>query len=162
MKLGYFPQLQFIYRTLASGQIALLVLLFVIAQVGTPVFIADKALSTALTIALSIVTLSGVGMSHFLYKVKLAAALQKEELQSKLDEYRLACLLRWSLIEFPCLLALVAFFITSNKLFLVGFSILFVYFLFLRPSLKQTVAVLHLSEKETETLFNSNESHNTD
>jgi hypothetical protein len=154
MKQNYLGQLKLLYSALASGQLIFACLAYVLHATGIWVAVPDKNLSLALAIALSIVTISGISMSYFLYRSKTASARQKETLEAKLNEYRIACILRWSLLEFPAFLSIAAFLFSGQILFFTGFGIAFLFFSSARPNAEKIATELDLSYDEMQQLTN--------
>ncbi len=151
-----FKTLQILYLALGLGQTFFAVIAFFLGTLRTSAFAADKNLTLALTIALSIVSISGISMSYFLYRSKITAARTKETATEKMNEFRTACMLRWALLEFPAFLSIIAFMLTANMVFLGGFGIIFFAFLLARPTIEKMAADLELGFDETEELTNSN------
>jgi len=154
MKPGFSAQLKILYSTLAAGQLLFAGLAFALNKTGIWLAVPDKNLSLALTIALSIVSISGISMSYFLYRIKTTAAKQKDTLAAKLTEYRIACTLRWALLEFPAFLSIAAFLFSGDVLFFIGFGIVFLIFVAARPSPEKTALELDLSSDELQGLAN--------
>jgi hypothetical protein len=153
MKGSFLRTLRFLFSALAIGQALFLVMAYVIRTSGRLEGLNDPIMATALSIAVSIVTISGLTMSQFLFKFKVSAALQKENLEEKLAEYRIACILRWALIEFPSLLAACAFLFTGNRIFPGVFALCFLVYMNARPIQERIKADLQLSEEEAESII---------
>jgi hypothetical protein len=154
MNKSYFGQLKILYSALATGQLIFAGLAYIVHQTGIWIAVPDKNLTLALTIALSIVSVSGISMSYFLYRLKVGAARQKDTISSKLTEYRIACTLRWALLEFPAFLSLAAFLFSGQALFFIGFGITFLLFAAVRPSPEKIALELDLSFDESNELTN--------
>jgi amino acid transporter len=114
----------------------------------------DHSLLLALSIAVSIVTVMGVAMSYVMFSAKLNSARTKETLKAKLEEYRIAFILRSALLLFPAFLSIMSGFITGSTLFLQLFVIIYLIQLRTRPSSQKISKQLELSEEET-SLINS-------
>jgi hypothetical protein len=153
-KPGFSGQLKILYSALAAGQLIFACLAYTLNKTGIWLAVPDKNLTLALTIALSIVSISGISMSYFLYRLKTTAAKQKDTLAAKLTEYRIACTLRWALLEFPAFLSIAAFLFSGELLFFTGFGIVFLIFSAARPSPEKIALELDLSFDEMQGLEN--------
>jgi hypothetical protein len=149
---NYSSSLRLIYLALGAGQAAFALIAYLLRTFKPQRFDAGPDMTLALYIALSIVSILGVSMSFILFSMKLGSASQKETLTEKLEEYRLACLLRWALLEFPAFLAVVAFLLTGANCFLFGFGMVFLLFMYARTSGDRIQKDLNLGFDEAEQL----------
>jgi hypothetical protein len=92
----------------------------------------------------------GLFASSMIFKKFVESAATKPTLNEKLNNYRIACILRYALLEAPSLLGIVAYFLTGNLfyIFISGFIILF--FFTVRPTNEKTIADLKLDYKQKE------------
>ncbi|HEV7232438.1 MAG TPA: hypothetical protein VGO45_13970 [Bacteroidia bacterium] len=147
----YQRSITIVYASLAFGQVALGGLALFNRLMGNG-SAADPVLTTALSIVVPFVSLMALLLAFFLFRMKRKAAASRETFDSKLAEYRVACLLRWTLLEFPAFLSLVAYFISGALLFAGLAGIMFVLFLSTIPSSSKTISDLQLNFEESEQL----------
>jgi hypothetical protein len=150
---AYQRSITVLYSALALGQVALAGLILLKHLFSDSQLVSDPVLTTALSIVVPFVSLMALLLAFFLFRMKKNAAATKETLDSKLAEYRVACLLRWALLEFPVFLSLVAYFI-SGALFFAGLAAaVFALFLITIPSSAKTIRDLNLNFEESEQLI---------
>jgi hypothetical protein len=90
----------------------------------------------------------GIVASNVISKIKLNALSENIDLRVKLKGYGEPLIIRYALLEFPALFALVAIFITNNKNYLVYAVLLVVLIIIKRPTIKMAIADLELEQDE--------------
>lgn len=90
----------------------------------------------------------GIVASNVISKIKLNALSENIDLRVKLKGYGEPLIIRYALLEFPALFALVALFITNNKNYLVYAVLLVVLIIIKRPTIKMAIADLELEQDE--------------
>ena len=103
---------------------------------------------------ISVVLISGVVTAYFMFRFLIGKIKSSMRLQEKMPRYARAVLVRSSLLQVPGLGAGIAAFVTNNLHFLALSLLVFLVFVFLRPT-KNTIANdLKLTPKERAMLDN--------
>lgn len=165
---AYFRTTQIIFFALLAGQIlASGVLLFVLSpglinqtyrgeegtgvSTGIVLYIphTNKAFKDAYLNYLAPLAVIGLlGLSFYLYVIKVRAAKEHANLQEKLLAYRSAQILKWALIEAATLIGVVTFMISGNIQYLILTGASMVVFALQGPSKTKLINDLDLSVEE--------------
>jgi hypothetical protein len=114
----------------------------------------DPSLVLTLRYILIAVTPLSLGIGYFIFKKYLASISSLTSLKEKLFRYQLAVIIRYSCLEAPAMLGVVAAFITGEQSFLLFTAIIIVMFLMLLPGTGAIVQDLGLSQHEKVILEN--------
>lgn len=145
----YFKILNILFFALVAGQI-----LFT-AVALTLRYFSDQAIVSALPLApelmmlaLSLFTVMAIAASWLFFTVRLKSIKNQTTLAAQLKSYRSAQITRYALMEAPSLMAIVAFILTGNYLFLVCVAVIILAFLFIRPTPDTLSAHLQLTYED--------------
>lgn len=144
----YFTNLNTVHNTLLGGQLLFMVVAYFLVPEQEPDAATEKLVSI-FTVAVPVLIFFGVLLSIVLMKGKLRTILPSATLGEKLAQYRAALLIRYALLLFPALLALVAYFITAGSMFLGLAGIMALIFFINRPTKERTIEDLELKPAET-------------
>ncbi len=95
-----------------------------------------------------IVAIAGYFLSQFVFKKQIDAISKEEKLSIKLGKYQIASLIKYSLLEGPGFLALMAYFWSGNALCLVIAIALIMYLFVQRPTAEKIKKELPLTLEE--------------
>ena len=149
----YFKLLSIIHLALIAGMITFgLIVLFFIADFQHP----DNSSDFARMIVYLVPGLAIVGLfaSNFISKNKINQLKEKSELSAKLAGYREALIIRYALLEGPCLFALITIFITNDSNYFIYAGVMFFLLILKRPTMKSTITELELDQQEISYLEN--------
>jgi hypothetical protein len=120
-----FKSLQTIFYALLCGQILFLLVAFFLIK--KDIFIASKKdLENIFLPVLVIVALLCMVSGNKIFKARLQKLSSVNPITARFSEYRAASLVRWALLEGPCLFAIICFMLTANYFFiLIAILILF-------------------------------------
>jgi len=130
---SYFRSLNVIYASLVFGQVIFFLIVFYLRNKG----LIDPEFGDVY-IFRWIVPLFAAGsiyQGNDLYKKKMKKARQKPTFARKMDDYRLALIVRYAFWEAPSLLAIAAYFLTGQWLYLSLSALVFLVFLAHRPDI---------------------------
>jgi hypothetical protein len=114
---GY-KSLQFIYFALLAGQVFFLMIAIFLIRQG--IFIAARpGLENIFMPLLVILALLCMISGNKIFKSRIQKLSEISLLAARFSEYRAVSLIRWALLEGPCLFAIICFLLTANYLFLV-------------------------------------------
>ncbi|MEN9700111.1 MAG: hypothetical protein RLZZ301_1309 [Bacteroidota bacterium] len=100
------------------------------------------------------IALGGLIASQLVFKSRVKIVSEKSQFKQKLDCYKAALMIRFSLLEGPNLMVLAAYFFTDNPLYL-GMAILsLVIYLSVMPGVHSISKDLHLSAEDSANLAN--------
>ncbi len=153
MNKGYcFKALNILHKTLLMGQIIFVAIsIFIVynKMIVSPAKEMDK-LFQIITIVLAA---AGYFAGSAFFKKKL---IQMEELQSsakeKFEIYRSASIIKWSLLEGPCIFSIISFVLTANYAFLALAFVLILLFTIESPTKTKVALQLGISELVLEDL----------
>ncbi|MDX2302421.1 MAG: hypothetical protein NW226_06450 [Microscillaceae bacterium] len=98
--------------------------------------------------------LSGVSAGFFMMRSRLSMIQQKNSLAEKLQEYRTVLIMKYALMEGPALVALVAYLLTADLMFLGLAALVIVFFVLERPSKDKIIMDLALNSEGRSALQN--------
>ena len=90
---------------------------------------------------------------HRYFCFELLKVAPTESVIEKLGKYRTFKIISWAILEGAGLFSLIAFYITSNYLYVIIFILIFIFFLLNRASREGFVQDIQLSVSEKDTLF---------
>jgi hypothetical protein len=100
------------------------------------------------------IALGGLVASQLVFKNRVKIVREKSQLKQKLDCYKAALMIRFSLMEGPNLMVLAAYFFTDNPLYLVMAIVSLVVYLSVLPSVQSISKDLHFNDEEQAHLSN--------
>jgi hypothetical protein len=130
-----FKMLNIIYIALGVGM--LLSIAVFIFLIRTSVARADSGLAGILTIVVPVVGISSFGAGRFLYKMNAKKSKEETDVAVKLNNYRAASIIVWATMEGPALFSAVGYYLTGDQIFLLFFSVIFLGFIFSKPSIEK-------------------------
>lgn len=95
-----------------------------------------------------VVAAAGYFLSQFLFRKQLQTIQREEELPAKLSKYQSASLIKYALLEGPGFLALIAYYLSGNALYLVIAIALIAYLFVQRPTADKINTNLPLTLEE--------------
>lgn len=153
----YFSLLTLLHAALLGVQVLVAIVFYYITSTGNSALAGDASAQDLddifQFIVPAFVVVSYIG-SSVLVKSQLKALQAKTSLREKLDGYVTVLLMRFALLEFPSLFAMVCFFLTSNYVYLGLAGLIMVVFLTHRPTLYRMVDDLQLTAAERSVLEN--------
>lgn len=151
----YFNSLNILHYALAAGQVLFGTIAFTLQKPGS--VINSASLFNALMYAVPLIAIISVIAGGTQYKKQVNDIKSKNNLSDKLNAYRITVITRDAMFEFPSLLAVLAFMLTGELLFLALTGSLVTLFVYVRPTKERVIKDLQLSAEET-TLVNDDES----
>jgi hypothetical protein len=129
----YFKFTTIIYLAIGVAMIMTsLLFIFLIESGTTP---SNPELSGLLKIIVSVLGISGFMGGRFLYQ-NLAQKSKGETIpMTKLSNHRTASIIVWALLDGPGIFSSVAYFLTGDQIFLVIFALIFLGYLFSKPTM---------------------------
>ena len=146
-----FRTIQIVFGTLALGQIFILAVFLLTIQNRSN----DEAwdLNTVPFYVVPIIGITAMFLSRYVYNQNLLKVAPTESVIEKLGKYRTFKIISWAILEGAGLFSLIAFYITSNYLYVIIFILIFVFFLLNRPSREGFDQGMQLSVSGKDTLF---------
>ena len=146
-----FRTIQIVFGTLALGQIFILAVFLLTIQNRSN----DEAgeLNAVLFYVVQIIGITSIFLSRYVYNQNLFKLSLTESVTEKLGKYRTFKIVFWAIIGGAGLFSLIAFYITSNYLYVIIFILIFIFFLLNRASREGFVQDIQLSVSEKDTLF---------
>ncbi|MDG1175986.1 MAG: hypothetical protein P8N07_09350 [Flavobacteriales bacterium] len=135
-------------RSMQLVHIALLVGMIVFAGVTyymNPSTEVNFSESGAFLFVVPIVILLGILIGNFIFKKLINRTFKQNSLKTKLDNYLSALIIKFAFIEGPSLLALVAYLLSGNLVYLLFAVALMIYFFTLKPSKQSIINTLNLT-----------------
>jgi hypothetical protein len=94
----------------------------------------------------------GLISSQILFKSRLSSAKKESTLMKKIASFRGALIIKYALLEGPCLFALIVYLVTGNLIFMGLAAIIILYFVSLVPTASKIAFYLELSGDEKSSL----------
>jgi len=151
VKGNYVKSLKVLHTALLAGQVIFLVIMlfFVVQQQSAIAASLDKTLQ----VAALLFSFGGILAGSRIFNSKLAQMnTAAEDTAHKAAQYRAANIVRWAMIEGPCLFVIICFFISGNYSFAALALALIVYFFLMGPSRIKTMLQLQLSDQQVDDL----------
>jgi hypothetical protein len=144
---SFFKMLSIIHLFLVLGIVLFgLVVTFIITDFSQPD--TESELAKLFVYLVPGMVIAGIVASNLIFVIRLNALKEIGDLTVKLKGYSESIVIRYMLLEFPALFALVAIFTTSNINYLVYAGLLIVLMIIKRPTKKLAIADLKLDQKE--------------
>ncbi len=148
----FFRSLDILFFAMLVGQVLFAGVVYFLLIDGN----ADDSLNSIFMMAVPFLGISGFLGGRFLYQQQLGSLTTTDDLTTKMDRYRTANILRFALMEMPALLAIVAYLLTENIVFLGMAVLVMVFFYTLRPSRDKAIGDLNLNGSEKAAVNNPN------
>ena len=150
---NYFKTIQIIHAVLVLGVLIFAGMIGLNNFLGiefSDVLAAD--LHIILLAAALLSSLTGVAVSSFFYKKRLADILKMKTLKNKLENYRSLLLVRYVLVEGPAMFCVVTLMLTNRLEVLPILIVPISYLIYIRPTKDNIITELCLDYKELEEL----------
>ena len=140
-----FKTIQIIYSALILGILAMSV--FIYTTLEDPIFMVD--MNDKFFVIVPILTIIGIFLSSYLYRMNIDKIESSDSLPSKLAKYQSANLIKGAVLEAPALFASIASLLTNNLLYLLFTLVLLVIMYFKFPTILkfENEVVLDMKEK---------------
>lgn len=148
---SYFSQLSILFFAFIAGQLIFAGVAFFLNQQGG--METDPELEDIMKILVPLAAVAAVGGSTFLAKGLLAQIPKDSSLEKKLNQYRSAFMVKMAMHEGPSLLAIVAYLLTGQILFLVVSGVIIALQFMMNPSPQKTIDELGLVGQERDILL---------
>ncbi len=151
MEIGFLKRLSLVYAALLLGQIIFLLTAYFLGQ---DVIMDEntRQLSDTLQMVAPALAIGGILGGGVIYKTLLSKIDKNSDLESKMNSYQTASIIRYALLEGPSIFTSVCFLLTGNIIFIGLGAILILAFVFHRPTRDKIALEMNLSSKETEML----------
>ena len=144
----YFKTLSIMYYVLIAGQILLIIIAFA-SQYFMEKIITSYKIQGMITILMSFLAVLGFFASKFLFRNDLKKISAEPELRQKMQNYKLALIKKYGMLEFISFCAAIATFLTGESIFLT-FSLIIVLLFFIdKPSAIRAAKDLVLSPEDS-------------
>ncbi|HOY06472.1 MAG TPA: hypothetical protein PLO67_13770 [Saprospiraceae bacterium] len=140
----YFRSLQILFSALLVGQIVVMVIIYNIQEPPA----GDMAFKNTVAKWLPLLLIVQAGLAFFLNRTKLETARSKSTIEEKLEDYRIASVLKWALLEGGTLISIVLFFVWGPVLFFYYAIIMAALFATQFPSRQRLINELDISANE--------------
>ena len=137
-----------IHTAFLYGQVLFAVVAFLITDKNQPKV--DENFSRIIQTVAALFTVTSVAIAFFLFKKKMEALQMQMDLtaQQKIIQYKTFSIVKFALLEAPCLFAIVAYFLTTNIYFMVLAAILIIVFAAQRPTVQLIIHHLSVSRED--------------
>jgi len=110
----------------------------------------EKDLGDVFIYAVPLVVFFLLAFSEWMFRIKLKDARKMSGIQEKLVSYRVAWILRFAILEGSSILAIVAYLLTGNLLFMAIAGFVLLVMLMYRPTRSRAIMDLELNPEDTE------------
>ena len=142
----FFLTIRIIHFALIVGQLIFAgIFIFLVNNSYSPVIAEFDDVFLILTLLITFGALFG---ANAFYKSKLNAVLPEKTVIEKLQDYRVALIVKYGILEGAGFFSLVAYFITANHLLLIFPAVIIVAFLLNKPSTNSFIVDFDLSAAE--------------
>jgi hypothetical protein len=150
---SYFKMLSIIHLFLVLGIVLFgVVVTFIITDFQHPDN--DSYLAKLFVYLVPGMVITGIVASNMISTFKLNALNENNDFNLKMKGYSEVLIIRYMLLEFPSLFALVVVFMTSNMIYLMYAGLLVVLLIIKRPTKKLAIADMQLNQQEIAVLEN--------
>lgn len=101
--------------------------------------------SGAFIFVVPVIIILGILLGNFIFKKLINRTFRQESLKTKLDNYLSALIIKFAFVEGPSLLALVAYLLSGNLIYMFFAIGLMIYFFTLKPSKNSIITTLKLT-----------------
>lgn len=146
-----YKSLQIIFYALLAGQV--LFLLIAIFLVKEKIFTsARNDLENIFLPLVVILALLCMISGSRIFKARMQKLGDTRSITERLSEYRAICLVRWALLEGPCLFAIICFLLTANYLFVLIAILLLFFFCIISPVKTKVAMDMGISTDELDSI----------
>jgi len=138
---NYLKTLRIIFGALAGGQIAF-ALILLLTQTETYFSFTESV--NALHFIVPIISISAILITQIFFKQNIKFLKQKDSVNEKLAGYQTHTIIKLAILEFPTLMACVAFSLNGNLYFMLIVFVMVFYFLLQIPTAKKITTALNL------------------
>jgi hypothetical protein len=142
---SFLKSISIIHLALLAGQVIFAIVAY--AQ-SVKVYFGIHYMDDVFMYIVPLAAIGGFMTGYTIFKKQLAAIRSKNTLGEKIIAYQTALIIRYALLEGPCLLAIVAYLLNNNLFYLVVAGLLILYFIFLRPTMEKVENDLDLNFNE--------------
>ena len=142
---SFLKSISIIHLALLAGQVIFAIVAY--AQ-SIKVFFGISYMDDVFMYIVPLAAIGGFIAGYSIFKKQLAAIRSKNSLGEKIIAYQTALIIRYALLEGPCLLAVWAYLNNNNLFYLMVAGLLIVYFIFLRPTMEKVENDLDLNFNE--------------
>ena len=142
---SFLKSISIIHLALLAGQVIFAIIAY--AQ-SVKVFFGISYMDDVFMYIVPLAAIFGFIAGYRIFKKQLAAIRSKNSLGEKIIAYQTALIIRYALLEGPCLLAVWAYLNNNNLFYLMVAGLLIVYFIFLRPTMEKVENDLDLNFNE--------------
>lgn len=115
-----FKALKILHTALLMGFGLMMVVMFVVTGKEAKINDDDKTLETALQAIAAVMSIGSLLLGFSIFKKRLVASRNiNYPAEKRFEMYRAACIFWWALLEGPGLFATIAYYLTSNYVFIV-------------------------------------------
>lgn len=137
----YIRSVQLVHLALLLGLVGFAVAIYII----NPSNKIDFSESGLFLYIVPLIMILGIVLGNFIFKKLITRTFKQNSLKTKLDNFLSAAIIKFALIEGPSLLALVAYLLSGNLLYIILASVLMVYLYMQRPTKTSVSETLKLS-----------------
>ena len=148
---GFIRSFRFTFWSLFSGQI-IFALFALIINVHEPVNFGEFHPNDIFSYLVPMVVLGGLIAGYFITLAQIKKSVFETNFKRKLEAYRSASIIRYAFIEGPNLFCIVAYYLTSNMIFMYLVVAVLIYYLSSYPSLDKITKEMELSSQEMDQL----------
>lgn len=152
---GFLRALKVIFWSLFTGQFIFACVSFYINRYHPIDYSGVNHPNDVFSYIVPMLILSGIIGGYFLSQRAIQHAKEKHSFKEKLISYRSALIIRYALMEGPNLFCLVAYFLSSNLIFMYLSIAVMAYFLLSFPTSDKLIKDLELKEVEIDQLLDS-------
>lgn len=144
----YFQALSILHASLMLGQILIAGIIYFFANAEKEPVSGTQATGQGWVYLVGGLTIVGVLANAQLFNTRIRLLKEGNNLNTKLAGYRSALVTRYAILEFPSLIAIIAYYLTNNLLLLIFTGLIILLFFIYRPTKERLIADLELSPEE--------------
>ncbi|MDX1942800.1 MAG: hypothetical protein SFU99_19710 [Saprospiraceae bacterium] len=152
----YLRNLTILHLGLLAGQVFFMAIIYFLFNADEPPLTGAEATGQIEVYIIGLLTIACVLASSHLFRTRVRALKEENDLTAKLSGYRATSILRYALLEGPSLMAIIFYLIGNNLILLIFSAMIIVLFLVYRPTKERLVADLELSASEQAKLNDPN------
>ena len=150
---GFFKMMSVLHAALVIGIVIFGTIVTALTTYGT-IKLDDAGLLPVFSFLVPAVAIAGAVAGNVIFKKKLNEINNLGDLDSKLNNYRAALIMKYALYEGPALFSIIAVLLTADVRFLAITVILVLLMLYARPGIQKTATDLSLNEQDMVLLEN--------
>jgi len=148
----YFRELQVIYYALIAGQVIFGIVAHCLNQYGS--FNSDVQIVGNIFYIVPLFVFGGSYVSNMVFRKMMSATKSIGILTEKMNAYRSALIVRYSLLEGPSFFSIIAYYLTGHLLFLALSGLIIVFFLTIIPTTERAATDLELNLNDKQIINN--------